>query len=383
MTTLSGADGTRGASEPTPSKLQKSAADWNAVAQRFAEKTERLPSGCLLWTAGRNNTYGTFSWGGSQIQAHRAAWILATGEVLGPGDHVLHSCDFTLCVEVEHLRVGSQAENNAERAARNRSNNLRGEDHPNTKFSDADVARVRDLLANGWTIAAISQDIGCSKTTVAGIRDGKTRTRPTGTWESVQAVPRLRKWQREANAAAGRSRLAALSEVIVTPEDRLEGEEWRPTTRDGYFVSSVGRVRGPKGTILKLQNSGNGYLQLRIRGANVSVHVLVCTAFHGPRPEGMEVAHRDGVGTNNNAANLRWDTRRGNFSDKRAHGTWPTGPGLKGEANGNSKLTSEQVQEIRAVWPRPRGTQKQLAEKFGVRTTTIANVWNQKFWQDG
>lgn len=350
------------------------------VRERFYSKTVRKGNGCLEWTAGRSGGYGMFTWGGRQISSHRAVWTLETGELLKSSDIVIHSCDNSLCVEISHLRVGTQAENNADRAAKKRSNNLRGEDHPNSKFSDEDVATIRGLLEEGLSIIEISRRIGCAPTTVTDIRDGKSRSAATGEWRSVRAVPGLRKAERDKRAIRRRKRLAALADTVIDPEDMLPGEVWLPTAYAGYFVSSLGRVRGPKGTLLKLHDNGKGYLQAGIRGTSMTVHSLVCETFHGPRPDGMEVAHRDGVRTNNHVDNLRWATRKDNHQDKKAHGTWSVGPGLRGEANGNSKLTADQVQDIRSVFPRPRGTQARLARHYGVRTTTIANIWNEKFW---
>lgn len=353
----------------------------SAVRQRFYSKTVRRTNGCLEWTAGQSHGYGMFTMAGWTITAHRAVWILETGELLRSPDVVMHNCDNPLCVEIGHLRVGTQAENNADRAAKKRSNTLRGENHPNSKFSDEDVATVRQLLGEGCSLVEISKRVGCSPTFVADVRDGRTRVIATGEWRSIRPAPGFRKAERERRAALEKERLTALAETVIPPADMLPGEVWLPTVYEGYFVSSMGRVRGPKGSLLKLQNSPRGYPQVGVRGKSMTVHLLVCETFHGPRPDGMEVAHADGVRTNNNADNLRWATRKDNHHDKRAHGTWPVGPGLRGEANGNSKLSASQVQEIRAVFPRPRGTQARLARQYGVRTTTIANIWNEKFWR--
>ena len=42
-------------------------------------------------------------------------------------------------------------------------------------------------------------------------------------------------------------------------------------------------------------------------------HVLVCTAFHGPRPEGYECDHINGNNLDWSADNLRWVTRAENY----------------------------------------------------------------------
>jgi hypothetical protein len=110
-------------------------------------------------------------------------------------------------------------------------------------------------------------------------------------------------------------------------------EEWR-AIKDwpAYEVSSHGNVRrvlAGKGTrtgLLKLQVSKRGYpvatLRMMPRYTKTVVHRLVCEAFHGPPPEGQnEVAHGDGVRTNNRAGNLRWASRRENAADTLEHGT--------------------------------------------------------------
>jgi hypothetical protein len=50
------------------------------------------------------------------------------------------------------------------------------------------------------------------------------------------------------------------------------------------------------------------------RGKNYRVSVLVCEAFHGPKPFPSAVAmHLDEDATNNRADNLRWGTQKENL----------------------------------------------------------------------
>jgi hypothetical protein len=37
-------------------------------------------------------------------------------------------------------------------------------------------------------------------------------------------------------------------------------------------------------------------------------HILICTAFHGPRPDGYQCDHINGIPTDNRACNLQWVT---------------------------------------------------------------------------
>lgn len=95
---------------------------------------------------------------------------------------------------------------------------------------------------------------------------------------------------------------------------------------DLYEVSNFGNFRRlPWKRPVNPWTSSNGYLAVSLsRSSRVTkyrAHRMVAIAFLGDPAEGMDVCHIDGTRTNNSVSNLRWDTRSGNFRDKRAHGT--------------------------------------------------------------
>jgi hypothetical protein len=85
-----------------------------------------------------------------------------------------------------------------------------------------------------------------------------------------------------------------------------------------YMVSSHGRFkRVTDGFVMKGIKDVNGYAvaQLTVDGRQRSVlaHRIVCVAFNGPSPVGMNmVNHIDGNKANNAACNLEWVSRSGN-----------------------------------------------------------------------
>lgn len=87
---------------------------------RFLRLLEKQENGCWLWKGshGRNG-YGQFKAFGKMVAAHRFAFELYKGPIPF-GGHILHACDNKLCVNPEHLRAGSHAENMAEAAQRGR-----------------------------------------------------------------------------------------------------------------------------------------------------------------------------------------------------------------------------------------------------------------------
>lgn len=90
-------------------------------ADRFWARVRKGP-GCWEWQGGSDRKgYGAFSVSSARIAAHRFAWELEHGPI-PDGLHVLHTvCDNPRCVRASHLKLGTNAENQADRAAKGRS----------------------------------------------------------------------------------------------------------------------------------------------------------------------------------------------------------------------------------------------------------------------
>lgn len=73
-------------------------------------------------------------------RAHRVAWELYRGP-LSPDEHVLHSCDMTCCVNPDHLFLGDQQINVADKVRKGRQN--RGENHGRAKLTESAVLLIR------------------------------------------------------------------------------------------------------------------------------------------------------------------------------------------------------------------------------------------------
>jgi len=138
--------------------------------ERFHSKYEGAGSHrCWNWKAGKYpNGYGSFATIRDKSEgAHRVAWRLSNGE---PGDmHVLHKCDNKRCVNPAHLFIGTPADNNADRASKGRSADIRGEKHPMCKLTESDVMAIRSIRKNGKTLKEIASMFGISHSNVSMI----------------------------------------------------------------------------------------------------------------------------------------------------------------------------------------------------------------------
>ncbi len=176
----------------------------------------------------------------------------------------------------------------------------------------------------------------------------------------------------------------------------IKVEEWRaiPGYEGFYEVSNLGRVKSlgrvverknnrshsVRGGILKLGEK-NGYVQTKLTIANVrrdkNVHVLVASAFIGPRPEGLIVLHGENGKLDNSVGNLSYGTyKQNNAQDRHRDGTACTG-----EKHYNAVLTVEKIWLARAIVPNgPRGTLRRLAAEWGVTDATLSLAVSGKSW---
>lgn len=147
-------------------------------------------------------------------------------------------------------------------------------------------------------------------------------------------------------------------------------------------ISDDGQIQGPSGRWLRPGADGDGYLFVGIkrrgdgRHKSTKVATIVCTAFHGPRPTTRhEVAHGNGIKTDNRAENLRWATRAENHADKLQHGT-----GNRGERHRMVVLTEAQVRVIKRDLAGGQISIAALARQYGVHPSTISLIKSGKNW---
>jgi len=136
--------------------------------ERFEEKYIPEPnSGCWLWTAacGQPRSGGPrtqFQINGRVNVAARAAWILYRGSEPGPVD-VCHKCDVSLCVNPDHLFLGTRSDSNNDCVAKERWGGPNILTYENVRAIRSSKDRAVDLAAR----------FGVGPNQISRIRTGK------------------------------------------------------------------------------------------------------------------------------------------------------------------------------------------------------------------
>lgn len=131
---------------PEPTKSDK---------ERFFKKVTAPENACHTWQGYvAPDGYGRFAVSSRRCLAHRVAFFLHYG--VDPGELlVMHTCDNTICVNPEHLKLGTNDENMADMVSKKRS--PFGENSPRAKLKESEVVQIREMRRLGVRISVISR----------------------------------------------------------------------------------------------------------------------------------------------------------------------------------------------------------------------------------
>lgn len=197
------------------------------VRKRFFERYDVSPSGCWVWNGCRIKMggyyYGSiagqidgvrYTKPGVAMGAHRASWILHYGPIPpGAGPHgtvVMHKCDNPLCVNPEHLMLGTQRDNIDDMNAKKRGDisglaSKRGSSHRNSALT---AEQVQYVLSSSKNAVELGAELGVTRHLISNVRCGKTYTEETNSQE-LRELAKLRKGLSRPGAGNPNSKLTS------------------------------------------------------------------------------------------------------------------------------------------------------------------------------
>ena len=150
--------------------------NWNKkLEKRFWSKVQLpkdLINECWIWTAGtKQDGYGIFYLKGyvndNKVRAHRLSYEYYHGSINPPDLFVCHKCDNPICVNPNHLFLGTNQENQYDRF--NKDRQAIGTKNGRSKLTELDVIDIRDLFKNGMTIQELANLYNMGWTTISNI----------------------------------------------------------------------------------------------------------------------------------------------------------------------------------------------------------------------
>lgn len=150
---------------------------WEKFLGLFEKRVYPEPNtGCWLWGGAINDKgYGQIYDGYSVKYAHRISYKIYKGEI-PKGLLVCHHCDNPICVNPEHLFLGTHKDNNMDMIRKGRDSkeylkNFKsgpGELAPSSKLTNEEVLEIREMWKEK-SVVKIAQILGISKHTIHSI----------------------------------------------------------------------------------------------------------------------------------------------------------------------------------------------------------------------
>jgi hypothetical protein len=115
----------------------------------FLSRIEKRGDGCWIHK-GATDKWGYTHLGveGKRVQAHRYAYEVYIGPIPA-GKLIMHTCDVPACVNPDHLRIGTDAENVADMYAKDRDQS-RGDRNLHAKLTEAQAKAILALKDSGY-----------------------------------------------------------------------------------------------------------------------------------------------------------------------------------------------------------------------------------------
>jgi hypothetical protein len=149
---------------------------------KFYKRLVVAESGCLEWSGCcKSKGYGWLTFNGKSWGAHRLAWVLEHGDI-PVGMCVCHKCDNPKCCNVNHLFLGTVADNTHDMIAKGRQKfasmvGKLGEGSPNHRHSFETITAIRGLRGAGLLQREVAQMFGATQSFVSAVwRESKRRT---------------------------------------------------------------------------------------------------------------------------------------------------------------------------------------------------------------
>jgi len=142
--------------------------------ERFFKKIRKdEKTGCWMWTGGhRKNSkgtkYGRHNIASGSIGAHRFSYLLHNNVTLKSSEYICHKCDTPLCVNPDHLFLGSHKDNMKDMVNKKRSCILSGGEKGRSVLTNAQAIAI--FLNSTDTYISLAKKYNVSEATIGRVK---------------------------------------------------------------------------------------------------------------------------------------------------------------------------------------------------------------------
>lgn len=157
--------------------------------RRFWNKVKKS-EGCWEWQASTRAGYGVIKIEGKNLSAHRVSYEMHNGKI-PDGMVICHACDNRLCVNPNHLFIGTQRDNvvdsflKGRRVAPEGRRFIKGHSPANRKLNESKVHLIISLYRQGFSNSSIADILGVGIHLVRDVRAGVSYRSESSTFQEL------------------------------------------------------------------------------------------------------------------------------------------------------------------------------------------------------
>ena len=139
----------------------------------YNKKVIRNDNGCWGWSGNIKDGYGTIKKDKQSIKIHRYIWEKTYGPI-PDGLIICHKCDNPPCSNIDHLFLGTHADNFKDMLSKKRQKGPIADKNYNTKLKKEDVYKIREFISSGMPLKEIAKLFGLNYCYMYSIKHRKT-----------------------------------------------------------------------------------------------------------------------------------------------------------------------------------------------------------------
>lgn len=155
------------------------------VKGRIERNIFHSPDGCWIWLGNKrpdkHGGYGLIKIDGRITRAHRVSYEAYKG-IIPQGLFVCHTCDVPLCVNPNHLFLGTLQDNNLDMYLKGRNYSSSGDKNPKSKLREVDIPIIIKMRLAGMYYKDIGRQFNVCDHTISSIFTKRT-------WSHLNLIP--------------------------------------------------------------------------------------------------------------------------------------------------------------------------------------------------